>query len=142
MIKSIRTLQRFRQRAKLPSNNLRKGSASSAARAGELEKMNRLRRLVLFNVCALLIAWLIAPAHSLAQNNTRRAYWIDANGPISRTMTAYLKRAIAQSEADGAAALIVQLNTPGGEIGVMQEMIQAMRASDVPVIVYVAPRGA
>lgn len=68
--------------------------------------------------------------------------WMDANGELTLVMSSYLKRAISQAESDGSVALIVQLNTPGGDIGVMQEMVQTIRASSVPVIVYVAPRGA
>jgi membrane-bound serine protease (ClpP class) len=79
------------------------------------------------------------PTHA---QGARHVDWIEANGAISRPMFAYLKRAIATAEADEAAALVVQLNTPGGEVGLMQEMVQAIRGSTVPVIVYVAPRGA
>jgi membrane-bound serine protease (ClpP class) len=37
---------------------------------------------------------------------------------------------------------VLELNTPGGEVGLMTRIFEAMRASDIPVIVYVAPRGA
>jgi membrane-bound serine protease (ClpP class) len=38
--------------------------------------------------------------------------------------------------------LIIQLNTPGGNLDTMLEIITEIRASDVPVVVYVAPRNA
>ncbi|PJH76552.1 MAG: nodulation protein NfeD, partial [Anaerolineae bacterium CG_4_9_14_0_8_um_filter_58_9] len=38
--------------------------------------------------------------------------------------------------------IIVQLNTPGGGLAPMQIMAQDIRASSVPVVVYVSPRGA
>ena len=81
-----------------------------------------------------------APAR--AQDNTRRVDWIDAKGDLSRVMLSYIKRAITEAESDGATALIIQLNTPGGDINVMQEMVQTIRASSVPVIIYIAPRAA
>ncbi len=90
---------------------------------------------------SLVMFSLLCSASTHAQN-ARHVDWIEANGAISRPMLAYLTRAIAAAESDGAAALVVQLNTPGGEVGLMQEMIQAIRGSRVPVIVYVAPRGA
>jgi membrane-bound serine protease (ClpP class) len=80
-----------------------------------------------------------APTHA---QNERHVDWIDANGALSRVMLSYIKRAVTEAESDGATALIIRLNTPGGEIGLMQEIVQAIRASDVPVIVYIAPRGA
>jgi membrane-bound serine protease (ClpP class) len=68
--------------------------------------------------------------------------WIETTGALSRPMLGHLQRAIAEAESDGATALIVRLNTPGGEVGLLQEMVQTIRASNVPVIIYVAPRGA
>ena len=88
---------------------------------------------------ALAIVALFAPARAQSE---RRVDWIEANGELSRVMLGYVKRAIAESESDGAAALVIRLDTPGGELSTMQEMVQAIRASTVPVIIYVAPRGA
>ena len=53
-----------------------------------------------------------------------------------------LDRAIAQANADGAQALLVEIDTPGGLLDSMRGMIGAILSSKVPVIVYVAPAGA
>lgn len=53
----------------------------------------------------------------------------------------YLKRGIAEAEAQKADALVVKLNTPGGMLNTAQEMIQAIFQSSVPVIIYVSPSG-
>jgi membrane-bound serine protease (ClpP class) len=53
-----------------------------------------------------------------------------------------LDRAIAQANSDGAQALLVELNTPGGLLDSTRGMVGAMLGSRVPVIVYVAPAGA
>ena len=53
-----------------------------------------------------------------------------------------LERAIARANSDGASALIIELDTPGGLLDSMRSMIGAILASKVPVIVYVAPAGA
>jgi membrane-bound serine protease (ClpP class) len=53
-----------------------------------------------------------------------------------------LDRAIAKANADGAQALLVELNTPGGILDSMYSMASAIMGSRVPVIVYVAPAGA
>jgi membrane-bound serine protease (ClpP class) len=53
-----------------------------------------------------------------------------------------LERAIARANSDGAQALLIELDTPGGMLDSMRNMIGSILASKVPVIVYVAPAGA
>jgi membrane-bound serine protease (ClpP class) len=53
-----------------------------------------------------------------------------------------LDRAIAQANADGARALLVELDTPGGLLESTRAMAGAILSSKVPIIVYVAPAGA
>ena len=67
---------------------------------------------------------------------------LTADGPLTPAMKEYLIRGIELAERRQAEALIFQLDTPGGSVGLMTEMVQVIRASRVPVIVYVAPRGA
>ena len=43
---------------------------------------------------------------------------------------------------DGARFLIVSLDTPGGLFDSTREMVEDIRGSDIPVIVYVSPPGA
>ena len=57
-------------------------------------------------------------------------------------MAEYLGRGIQAAEQQGAEALIIQLDTPGGDLGSLDNIIQAIRASTVPVVIYVAPNGA
>jgi membrane-bound serine protease (ClpP class) len=53
-----------------------------------------------------------------------------------------LDRAIARANSEGAAALLVMLNTPGGLVDSMRTMAGAILSSRVPIIFYVAPAGA
>jgi membrane-bound serine protease (ClpP class) len=53
-----------------------------------------------------------------------------------------LDRAIARANADGAQALLVELDTPGGLLDSTRTMAGAILGSRVPVIVYVSPAGA
>ncbi len=53
-----------------------------------------------------------------------------------------LTRALARANSDGADALLIEMNTPGGLLDSMREMVGAILRSHVPVIVYVAPSGA
>ena len=53
-----------------------------------------------------------------------------------------LDRAIARANRDGAQALLVELDTPGGLLDSTRTMAGAILSSQVPVIVYVSPAGA
>lgn len=50
-------------------------------------------------------------------------------------------RAIQQAERQGAEAVLVRLNTPGGLLEATREIIEKIVASPVPVITYVEPSG-
>ena len=52
------------------------------------------------------------------------------------------ERAIRAANDRGAAALLIELNTPGGMLESTRAMVGAMLSSRVPIIVYVAPAGA
>jgi len=54
-------------------------------------------------------------------------------------MKDYIHRGIQTAEQRDAEVLIIKLNTPGGDIGSMLDIIQDIRASTVPVVVYVSP---
>jgi len=53
-----------------------------------------------------------------------------------------LDRAIARANTDGAAALLIELDTPGGLLDSTRTMAGGIMSSRVPIIVYVSPAGA
>ncbi len=61
---------------------------------------------------------------------------------ITPVMAEYLDRGLRTAAQRGASAVILELDTPGGSIDSMNSMVQSIRGSSIPVIVYVAPRGA
>lgn len=63
-------------------------------------------------------------------------------GTINPASSSFIQKAIERSESDGAAALLLELDTPGGLVSSTKDIIQAMLNAKVPVIVYVAPQGA
>ncbi|MBI5943894.1 MAG: nodulation protein NfeD [Chloroflexi bacterium] len=77
-----------------------------------------------------------------AQSNEPLAVIMTAEGPIMPPMLEYFKRGIKTAEQRGAEVLVIQLNTPGGSVETMLEIITVIRASSVPVVVYVAPNDA
>lgn len=97
----------------------------------------KLTRILFF---AILVTTTVFQAVS-AQSAAPLALVLNADGPISPAMLEYLKRGIETAERREAEVLIIQLNTPGGDLSTTTEIIQAFRASSVPVVVYVAPNG-
>ena len=67
---------------------------------------------------------------------------LDVDGPINPGTASYLSRGIEEAEKSDAALAIVLLDTPGGLASSMRTMVKAILNSRVPVVVYVAPRGA
>ncbi|MBI3978520.1 MAG: nodulation protein NfeD [Chloroflexi bacterium] len=63
-------------------------------------------------------------------------------GVIDPIAAQHLVRILDRAEHEGAAALILLLDTPGGLDSAMRAMTQRILAAKVPVIVYVAPAGA
>ncbi len=98
--------------------------------------MKAIRFLLIFLFLSFL---LLFPRNALAQGNV--AIVMTLNGSISPATQDYLKRGIQAAEQEDAQVLIIQLNTPGGDINSMTNMTVAIRASTVPVVVYVSPSG-
>ncbi|HSK88659.1 MAG TPA: nodulation protein NfeD [Anaerolineales bacterium] len=90
----------------------------------------------------LLAALLMAFQPALAQGDEPLALVMTADGPIMPPMLEYIKRGIEVADQRQAEVLVIQLNTPGGSIDTMLDIIAEIRASNVPVVVYVAPKNA
>ena len=63
------------------------------------------------------------------------------NSDISPASLRFLQRAITTAEQDGAQALVIEIDTPGGDLDSMKAMTQAELSSTVPIISYVSPAG-
>ena len=72
-----------------------------------------------------------------AQTRDPIAVVLTADGPIMPPMLEYIRRGIETAEQRNAEVLVIQLNTPGGSVETMLEIIKEIRASNVPVVVYV-----
>jgi membrane-bound serine protease (ClpP class) len=66
---------------------------------------------------------------------------VDIKGAIGVVSAEQLAKALQRAAASGAQALVVRMDTPGGLLSSTREMIQAILASPVPVVMYVAPNG-
>ncbi|MEZ5512909.1 MAG: nodulation protein NfeD [Steroidobacteraceae bacterium] len=67
---------------------------------------------------------------------------VELQGPIGPATSHYVERGLEKAARDGAALVVLQLDTPGGLDSSMRDIISAILASPVPVATYVAPSGA
>ncbi len=87
-------------------------------------------------VLGLCLLTLPAPAFALQVNVIR------VEAVISPSSADYIVTAIKQAEKDKVAALVIELDTPGGLDTSMRVIIKEMLAAERPIVVYVAPSGA
>lgn len=67
---------------------------------------------------------------------------INLDGAIGPAAAEYVHDASAQAVQDGARAIVLRLDTPGGLSSSMHDIIADILASPIPVLAYVAPGGA
>jgi len=93
--------------------------------------------LILF-LAALTIGLFSHPV----QGERNSAMVIELEGPINPGTDLFATRGIKQAQRNGYSLVIIRLDTPGGLDTSMRSIIKAMLNSTIPVVVYVAPRGA
>jgi membrane-bound serine protease (ClpP class) len=88
---------------------------------------------------ALGVVGLVAPMPARAGAGDVHLLTLDDMiNPISGR---YLERGIREAEEQGAAAVLIELSTPGGLLDATQDLTSAMLTARVPVVVYVTPPG-
>ncbi|MER8578127.1 nodulation protein NfeD [Mesorhizobium sp. M1423] len=102
----------------------------------------KLARAVLL-AAAFVAAAAVCPSSATGEANGREkiVLRVEIDGAIGPASARQLEEALAVAADRNAQALILQMDTPGGLVTSMREMIAAILASPVPVIGYVAPAG-
>jgi membrane-bound serine protease (ClpP class) len=101
------------------------------------------RRWLIAVLVGLLLAaapLLVAPA--AAQSGGRVVEVIELQGIIDPTSADYLRGRLDAAQQEGIHAAIIKLDTPGGLDISMRDMIKEILNSQVPIVVWIAPRGA
>ena len=89
-----------------------------------------------------LIGLLAAPATAQDSSSEGVIVRLRLDGVVNPFVADYLQNGIAQAAEAGAAALLIEIDTPGGLISSTRQITQAILNAEVPVLCYVAPSGA
>jgi membrane-bound serine protease (ClpP class) len=98
--------------------------------------MRKLFRLLILTSFVLPLAFLV-----FAENGFVRVITID-DDIINPVAAEYIAGAIGEADRDGAECLVIMLDTPGGLLASTRIIVKDILNSDVPIVVFVAPRGA
>ncbi|MGB5354890.1 MAG: hypothetical protein WBN32_14850, partial [Woeseia sp.] len=101
--------------------------------------LNRIRRhlaLMLLPVALLLMSG------GTAAQAAGLVLQLDLEGPLGVATAEYITAGIAEANERNASLVIIRMDTPGGLVEPMRNIVSAILASRVPVATYVSPGGA
>ncbi|MGE0556512.1 MAG: nodulation protein NfeD, partial [Gemmatimonadales bacterium] len=97
-----------------------------------------LRRATLLSLVWGATALVPGDGRALAAQDV--VYRVAVTGTIENGLAPYIARAIREANAGGAKAVVLDIDTPGGRIDAAERIVDAVRASAVPVFAFVNPR--
>ena len=100
--------------------------------------MVALRRAAAGAALLLGLASLAMPAAAAGDDIVR----LKLTGVIDQVNAAYMEQGIQAAQDSGAVAVLIEIDSPGGELTSMKRILQAILGSRLPVITYVSPQGA
>ncbi len=89
----------------------------------------------------VILGQVLVFAGPAAAQEGRTVYVLTVDGAITATINDYIARGIRLAERDEVEAVVIRLNTPGGDVASTTKIMETMENARVPVIVYVWPRG-
>jgi membrane-bound serine protease (ClpP class) len=100
------------------------------------------KALRIFFFLALVVMSGLSVMAQSKDSSSAHVDWIAIDGSINPAVDDFIRESIARAKLDGARALIIQLDTPGGLLTSTRTIVKEILGSPVPVMVYVAPSGA
>jgi membrane-bound serine protease (ClpP class) len=85
---------------------------------------------------------LLAGSPARAAEDTPRVAVLPTSGIVDAIMAGYLEDGIAKAQRDGASAVVITLDTPGGDLSQTRRIVKSILGAPLPVIVWVSPQGA
>jgi membrane-bound serine protease (ClpP class) len=92
--------------------------------------------------CCLACFFALIAIVSLAQAEARSFVTVRLEGVINPVKVRLVQRAVEQATQRRAALLLVSIDTPGGLVTSMQEIVSALTNAGLPVVAFVSPRSA
>lgn len=89
-----------------------------------------------FLIFVLVFTFYVSCAHA------KEIIVLTVNGVINPPHAEYTIKGIKKAHEDNAEAVIIELDTPGGLDSSMRSIVKEMLNSQIPIIVYVSPKGA
>ncbi|MCI0811689.1 MAG: nodulation protein NfeD [Chloroflexi bacterium] len=106
------------------------------------QRLRMVRLSLVFVFLVMLVTGMLGPVIARAQEpNAPHVLVMTVDGIINPVKVGFISRAIDQAQEDGAALLIIQLDTPGGLLSSTREIVKLLLESPVPVAVFVSPSG-
>ncbi|OJX46014.1 MAG: hypothetical protein BGO78_03775 [Chloroflexi bacterium 44-23] len=99
-------------------------------------------KTILLTFVVVLLVFFSQVQTAIGQSVVRKVITIQVDGPLTPSLVGFIDRGVNAALQQDAELLIIQLNTPGGSIDLMNRIVQKIRQSSVPVVVYVSPSGA
>jgi membrane-bound serine protease (ClpP class) len=97
------------------------------------------KRLLKFSVIPVIAVFLLVASSAVQAAQIRS---MSLTGSVNPGSAAYFLRVLDEANRENDTLLLVELDTPGGLVSSLRQMVQGVMASRVPVVVYVAPSGA
>jgi membrane-bound serine protease (ClpP class) len=99
-------------------------------------------RALLVGLLAALAAMSVGAAGQDPAGGPGPVRVIELDGGIDPVSAAFVGRRLDAAADDGASAVVIRLDTPGGLVSSMRDIVSDMGASEVPVTVWIGPSGA
>jgi len=109
--------------------------------AGMRPTRRSIRVAMLWAALVLLVSGLALAVSEPAATGARGVL-LPVSGPIGPATSDFFVRKLRDAGESGASLAVVTIDTPGGLDTAMRDMIQAILASEIPVVTYVSPSGA
>ena len=81
------------------------------------------------------------PAAAVKGSEAVKVAVITVSGAITPVAAEYIEVEIAEAGSSGAYLLVIKLDTPGGLMSSMRQIVKSIMASPLPIAVYVSPSG-